>query len=393
MAFPYLLTYQDLVDHLIDFVGGSAEESTLRHVKGAIQSAYRELVSRPWSYYHTPGRIVTQAPYSTGTLEYDHTGGSVERKVTLTGGTWPAWAASGRLIIDGKLHSVATREDSAILTLDSVLNPGADIASGTSYSLVQDIYTLPNDYRAIKQIYTSENTVLEHISPDCWIDITTRYHTGGTPQAFTIMSDPDLYGVHAIFLDYYPSSALQLDYIYQRDARQLRYTGYGAGETSTTGYTSGVTGSAGFQTITGSSTAFTAQMVGSVIRLSGSTTVPTGLADSNPYTEQRIITAVASTTSLTVDSPLSYTYPGSGYTISDPVDIGTILIEPLLRSCERQLAIIRNMKSLSSIEAMYRQSRLRAMEADAHLQVPRSPGGYSSGYDRVTSPTLGDNVG
>lgn len=394
MARPYLLTYQDLIDHLVDFVGGTSEEAAVRQMRGAIQSAYRELISaRAWKYYFTPGRIVTQAPYSTGTIEYDQTGGTVERKVTLTGGTWPTWAASGRLLIGDAFHAVATRESSTVLTLDPMINPGADIASGTSYSLVQDIYSLPNDFRALAQIYTADKNVLEYVTPDEWLDITTNIPSGGTPLRYTIMSDPDLLSAFAVFLDRYPTAAETLDFVYQRQARQLRHTGYGTGETSTPAATSSVSVTVDTASVTGSGTAFTDAMIGSVIRFSGSSAVPTGLNDTNPYVEQRVIVDVASATALTLDAAVPQTFTSVGYTISDPIDIDTVLIEALLRGCERQLAITRNMKSLPNVEQMYRQARVRAMESDSRVQVPRSPGEYHVGYDRLLTPDLGPNRG
>lgn len=73
--------------------------------------------------------------YTTGTIIYDHTGnGSGERVVILTGGTWPALAATnGRISISGTWYDVAARVSDTVLQLNSGAsnNPGSDVGSTT----------------------------------------------------------------------------------------------------------------------------------------------------------------------------------------------------------------------------------------------------------------------
>ena len=92
-----LVTYFDLIDSTLDYCGASIDERNLRYARTAIQNAFRELSnSREWTYYQQIGFINTVASYSTGTIEYDHTGGANERQVTLTTGTWPTWRSTAR---------------------------------------------------------------------------------------------------------------------------------------------------------------------------------------------------------------------------------------------------------------------------------------------------------
>lgn len=103
-----------------------------------------------WSFLSPWSSLVVNAAYSTGTVEYDHTGGASERLVTLTDGTWPSWFTGTaitrtRIRIDGIDYAVATKEDATTLTLDESNNPGEDVDSGTSYSLHQDNYQLDSD--------------------------------------------------------------------------------------------------------------------------------------------------------------------------------------------------------------------------------------------------------
>lgn len=73
--------------------------------------------------------------YSTGTIVYDHTGGTFERMVTLTGGSFPtAIGTNGAIQIAGTWYTIAAWVNGNILQLGSGAgnNPGTDVAS-TSY--------------------------------------------------------------------------------------------------------------------------------------------------------------------------------------------------------------------------------------------------------------------
>lgn len=95
--------------------------------------------SKFWNYYKTYGDFTLREPYSTGTLAL--TNGSTT--VTLTGGTWPSWAASGKLKIGNKVYRVATRSSGTVVLLATAW--AEDSESGTTYLLFQDEYTLASD--------------------------------------------------------------------------------------------------------------------------------------------------------------------------------------------------------------------------------------------------------
>lgn len=68
----------------------------------------------------------TSTPYTTGTI------GIAAGVVTLSGGTWPNWAANGRLTVSGTTYTVNTRDSNTQLTLT---NLSVTVTAGTSYSL------------------------------------------------------------------------------------------------------------------------------------------------------------------------------------------------------------------------------------------------------------------
>jgi len=50
--------------------------------------------------------------------------------VTLSGGTWPAWAAGAYIRIGEASSKVAQRVSATVLILDEIVNPGADLDAG-----------------------------------------------------------------------------------------------------------------------------------------------------------------------------------------------------------------------------------------------------------------------
>jgi hypothetical protein len=68
----------------------------------------------------------TLPPYTTGTI------GIVDGVVTLTGGTWPNWAAGAALTVAGNTYTVNTRNSATGLTLTNLT---IDVTAGETFSL------------------------------------------------------------------------------------------------------------------------------------------------------------------------------------------------------------------------------------------------------------------
>jgi hypothetical protein len=90
-----------------------------------------------WSFLNQDLNLPVVAPYSTGTVVI--TAGAV----TLTGGTWPTWAAAGWLTVGGSDYEVSARTSNTVITLEDTT---ASAAAGSSFKLEQWQYALPNDY-------------------------------------------------------------------------------------------------------------------------------------------------------------------------------------------------------------------------------------------------------
>lgn len=92
--------------------------------------------SHAWEFLNPVIEVPLYARYTTGTITV------VNGVVTLSGGTFPAWAAAGELVC-GELYSIASRDGNTQLTLnDTTIN----IAASTSYVLSQLNYELPDDF-------------------------------------------------------------------------------------------------------------------------------------------------------------------------------------------------------------------------------------------------------
>jgi hypothetical protein len=92
-----------------------------------------------WSFFRPVVDLSTTAPYATGTVVI------ASGIVTLTGGTFPSWAADGLLRIGNRYHSIASRNSNTQVTLDNL----TVTESSTIYELARLEITLPDAFDAI----------------------------------------------------------------------------------------------------------------------------------------------------------------------------------------------------------------------------------------------------
>lgn len=213
MAAP---TYANLVQYLIVSSFGGPQDAEQKDIKQAIIRAYDELTTmRDWSYYHTHGRVILQAPYSTGTVSSSGT------TVTLTGGTWPSWAASGAYLKVGEeICRVSSRTSGSVIVLDSTLTLKADV-TGEPYTLYRSVYALPSDFRNMDEPSDEYNWWSGlYVTPDEAMKIERVSNSSGEPYRWTIIKDPAS-GGWAIKLIGYPTKQETIDFTYRRSASDI----------------------------------------------------------------------------------------------------------------------------------------------------------------------------
>lgn len=389
MATSNLLTYQDLIEHLVSRSQGGAYDPEQRDIRQAILEGYDDVQhAAEWFFLQAPLRISLHGAVESSTISYDHSGGTYERMVTLAAGSWPSWAAYGTLKIDNATYQVDTRESSTQLTLREDSNPGADISSGTEYTLYQSAYPLPANFFRLYDLYVEGDAMrLVYASPKEWFRQESQVIGSGTPSYYTIMGSADEPAGMTLRVFPYPDADSTLVGLYQRKPRELYYSGM---ETEATAGT--VSGTAAAAAVTGSSSTFAAEMIGSVIRFSRNTTLlPTARAGLNPYREQRVIKAVASATALTLTEVLTYTHASSSkYVISDPIDLDPTLHSVFRRACEMRLAQYRTPGKAGAAEQQYINELMLARERNVKVLRERTVGGTATPL--VVYPEVGAQI-
>lgn len=362
-------THGDAIEFLSDrFESIDQSDRVNRLTSVAVRTAYRDLPNRlSWAYYKRRITLVTAAPYSTGTIEYDHTGGSSERLVTLTSGTWPTWAKYGTLKIGDVSYKVASRVSSTAITLDADNNPGEDVASGTSYSLTRSLYPLPNGFRVVSGLFdVTQNRELQNVSPGEIVALGIGDMTAGAPRCWTVRGlVADYPGQVAIEFWPPPSDARAIEVALGNQGRELLLP---ASVTAGT-----VTVSSGDTSVTGSGTSFSSDCVGSIIRFSSAAVnTPTGLHGLYPYSHQSVITARSSTTAITIADAAPQAFTGVKYVISDPIDIepGSMLTY-FLKACSYELGSLLSIdpRKLAILESERMEALRMAASADHREMV------------------------
>jgi hypothetical protein len=325
-------TLSDFHAHLRSYVGNDTADQKTAAVCRAASRAIDQLPGMAdWHFYRGVMSLSTVAEYGTGTIAYDHTGGAFDRLVTLTGGTFPDWAASGSIVIQGTVYDAATRESATQITLKAASNPGADVAASTGYRLYRAIYPLPEGVRSIDRMHVaqdgSQKTLCER-HPREFLRDRGPAASSGVPSYFGFLGD-DAGGDVKVAIWPPSDRAYRLDFFAKRRPTTPRIQSAAAGTASVS------TGSAA---VAGTGTNFSPRHVGCVFRLSETDKPPTDEAGLNPYAVESLVEAYTSTTAITLADAQAETLGRRAYEISGRIDI-----EPgpmwmlLLRLAEREL--------------------------------------------------------
>lgn len=146
MADPAALTvsYNSLLERVGRFVFGHRagySDSETSDIEDCIRDGLRRVYSaHDWSFFRPLEDVTTTAPYTTGTIVV------VDGVVTLTGGTFPSWAADGLLKADNGYYSIASRGGNTQVTLDDT---SVDIDAGTTYELGRPEIPMPAAFEAV----------------------------------------------------------------------------------------------------------------------------------------------------------------------------------------------------------------------------------------------------
>jgi hypothetical protein len=349
------MTYQDLVESLIVSSYGGAQDAEQRDIRTAIHRAYDELTTiRDWAYYHVHGRISLQGTYSTGTVEID---GGV---AMFTGATLPAvLGISSRprdftLRVGDRNYQIDRYTSSSELALTQA-DSEITVAAGAPYTIFRSIYPLPDDFRNLDEPSDEYNWWAGlYVTLDQAMKIERVSNSSGEPYHWTIIKDPSGPG-WAIKIVGYPTRQETLDFIYRRTARPIRYSGHEPALRQGTISRSS-------QTVTGSGTAFSLPMVGSILRVGDTTNHPGPIESFTPWVSESRIDSFTSATSIKTDA-FGTVASTTKYLITDPIDIAQHMQKAMDSCCDYWLARIRGVKTDEAFSLYQRDLRL-AMEQD-----------------------------
>jgi hypothetical protein len=349
------LTYFDLVESLIVSSFGGPQDAEQRDIRTAIHRAYDELTTiRDWSYYHVYGRVILQAPYSTGTVEVE--GGTAAG----TGVDWQAVSGMTAnpshftLRVADRNYQVAGYTSTSTLAL-SQADADLSVPAGASYALFRSIYPLPSDFRNMDEPSDEYNWWSGlYVTPDQAMKLERVSNSSGEPYHWTIIKDPEGTG-WAIKVVGYPTKEETLDFTYRRTARPIRYSGHEPALRQGTISRSG-------SSVTGNGSAFASAMVGSILRVGDTTTAPGPIESLTPWVSEGKVTAVGSATGLTTED--SGTIASSTkYLITDPIDVAPHMHGVMDSACDYWLSRIRGVGEDRAFQMYQRDLRL-AMEQD-----------------------------
>lgn len=167
-------------------------------------------------------------------------------------------------------------------------------------------------------------------------------------------------GKFAVRISGYPTSAIPLSFFYRQQPVEPKWAGVEANAIV------GTVATAGTATVTGTTTAFVSSMEGCVLRVGDATNVPTGDSGLYPFSEERRIRTVASTTSLTSTVAFSNTASGKKYIISSLIPLPLVCRNAYLAGLEYFMAVRQKDAAIMRIkQGLYRDAIFDATAAES----------------------------
>ena len=305
-----MISAADMQRTLLRYMGASNNQSSTVDARAAIVDALREVWGRhDWPYYQGQQYVRLNAPYETGTIEYDAT----TRQFTLTSGTWPTWAVYGAVVIGPKRARVTRRISDTIVEVEEGSQFTANIASGATYKLYRMEYPLPTNVRKVAYL-TLENssTVMIRYVPPIEFWQFSPGQTGSVVRYYTITKDRTSQNQSVLVFYPYPNAEQVIRYNYVRMPNPIYVWSETQGKITTNATTA----------VAGNGSAFTSRMEDCLLRVgSDATNVPTALYDMYPFAEEGIVHTVTNGTTLATENALSLSSTNVKYEISSVLDI------------------------------------------------------------------------
>lgn len=386
-----IYTAQDVVDLLLTSTGGGAQDGEHRAVRQAVIHGIREVLqSRNWLWhtktnYFTANQKSTTATAVTATQNTitvaSNDGIAVGRLLNITPGYF-----NGNPRVTGVSGTTITLDRNAIKTR----------VAETVTVLIQTYYDLPDDLKDIDALVTNTVGTLHcYVTPQEWQRLEINSNGAGEPFYYTIMrsdENPDRFQIRFVGV---PTNSTVFNYTYRYEPKMVKYMGYEL--PSRAGTVTPVAGTP--MTITGNSTTFAADMVGSMLRVGSASKDPEPIGALVPYVAQAKITgftAASGAAALTIQGTVPTTATVK-YCITDIIDCSPQMYTAILSGAELWYARLAG-KPGNDVQALFNRDLKLAMERDvvSPLSGQPRPIGYKTprtlGYYSAQLPDQGSSA-
>lgn len=348
-------TASDIQNSLMRWLNSQDNPQAVMDCREAVNDALKELWGKhAWPWYQGQHAIITTAPVTTGTIEYD----ASTRRFTLSGATWPEWVEYGTIVVGSAFARVDRKISTTIIEIEDGTQFTANLAAGTSYKLWRAEYPVPNDIRKISY-FTNDSNVNHVVQYQTPMEFASRRPGmyGTIPVAFTVQRDRRIMrGLNVVFWPF-PGIANTYRCGFLRAPAEVEVWSVTDGKVGTTEDST---------TITGDGTSFLDSYAGSLIRIGrDGVNVPTAKVGLYPRLEEALIQEVNSVTSIEARESLGNSVSNRKYEISSIIDIDeTIMSSAFMQQCYLLLGNRRNKdaKEMSVINAALMSSVRSAIQ-------------------------------
>ena len=306
-----LLTFADAVDHLLRVEEINPNEPrAVERAQIAVQTAMNSFVthsSQGFRYYNATDHIVVEASATLGTMTI------ASGVVTPVTATFPSWIDFASLRVNQKSYPVKGYTAST-LTIDAGLADGTYTGTSFDHSSIR----LPADYRRRGSLTDGSKFWPIVDVPGGALQSYRDYYqlatANATSRVFAATTGDQRFQGELMLAIWPPfASRTELSLFYERYPARCDTHRFGTGLMDVTG-----------TTVTTVDSILTSDHVGSALVMStdGAEEIRSSLSSRTLIGAQRIITAVASATSCTIDNTISASpITGRTFYISDVVDV------------------------------------------------------------------------
>ena len=349
-----MITFADLVDHVVVYAGRDNTRATVDVARRAAQQACSNLHSyHDWRWFRKEVTLPIDQVYSTGTLTYD----LPSNTMTLTGGVWPTWSVYGLIRIGDIDYEVRVRNSDTVVTLSPQSHPESSITMATPYLIQRFAYPLPADFNAAVECVRQPFRDILHYRSNNSSSIS--WMSNSSQLWYTINRSTQVRDQFDLWVGSRSNIDGTISLQYKAKNPLLRYDRYENGL---------YTVASGSQSVAAVNAMFNSTMIGQYLRLSPDrVNFPTNMFGNNPFAFESQISSVTPPETLGIAIPADQNYTNVKGIISSQIDCADgAMYDFLCRDAEKQFRLIsRSVPSGPEEMRQWRESLNNAKDDDS----------------------------